>query len=46
MAAGDNHSLAMTAEGMLPSFGCGERGQLGHGDTANQPRPKQVVMAL
>ena len=43
VAAGDCHSLALTAEGTLFSFGSGYYGQLGHGDTANQPRPKRVV---
>ena len=44
MAAGDNYSLALTTEGALFSFGKGGQGQLGHGDTANQPRPKRVAV--
>ena len=43
VAAGSEHSLALAAEGALFSFGCGVDGQLGHGDTANQPQPKRVV---
>ena len=43
MAAGGGHSLALTAEGALFSFGLGEYGQLGHGDAANQLQPKRVV---
>ena len=37
------HSLALTVEGALFSFGCGVHGQLGHGDTANQLQPKPVA---
>ena len=43
VAAGSSHSLALTAEGALFSFGRGDYGQLGHGDTANQQQPKRVV---
>ena len=42
VAAGDCHSLALTAEGTLFSFGRGEYGRLGHGNTACQLRLKQV----
>ena len=34
IAAGEKHSLAVTASGELLSWGCGSRGQLGHGATA------------
>ena len=43
VAACNNHSLALTTEGALFSFGHGANGQLGHGDTANQLRPKRVT---
>ena len=43
VAAGSNHSPVLSAEGALFSFGFGAYGQLGHGDTANQLRPKRVA---
>ena len=43
VAAGDYHSLAVTAEGALFSFGYGGFGQLGHGDTAHQWLPKRLA---
>ena len=43
VAAGSNHSFVLSAEGALFSFGFGAYGQLGHGDTANQLRPKRVA---
>ena len=43
VAAGNYHSLALTVEGALFSFGSGEEGQLGHGDWATQLQPKQVA---
>ena len=43
VAAGMAHSLVLTAEGALFSFGHGMLSQLGHSDTTNQPRPKQLV---
>ena len=36
------HSLAVTADGELYSFGCGERGRLGHGNEKSHWIPKQV----
>ena len=44
VAAGSFLSLALTAEGALFSFGDGADGQLGHGDMANQPLPKRVLL--
>lgn len=42
IACGSNHSAAITSNGELYTWGSGEDGCLGHGDTANQLRPKQV----
>ena len=42
VAAGGCHSLALTAEGALSSFGWCLFGQLGHGDTAGQLQPKHI----
>ena len=42
ISAGTHHSLVVK-DGALFSFGRGQCGQLGHGDTANQPRPKLLV---
>ena len=42
VAAGADHSLALTADGAAWSWGAGDYGQLGHGDTQRQPLPKKV----
>lgn len=42
IACGSNQSAAITSNGELYTWGSGEDGCLGHGDTANQLRPKQV----
>lgn len=42
VAASWRHSLAVTASGALYSWGCGNYGQLGHGDERNQRLPKRV----
>jgi len=42
IACGSNHSAAITSNGELYTWGSGEDGCLGHGDTTNQLRPKQV----
>ena len=46
VSAGSSHSLALTAEGALFSFGYGAYGRLGHGDAANQLQPKRVAVSL
>ena len=43
VAAGEWHSLALSREGKLYSFGFGHHGQLGHGDTAEQLTPRLVA---
>ena len=45
IAAGEKHSMVLTDEGSVLSFGDGREGQLGHGDGANQRVPK-VIEAL
>ena len=42
VSAGMSHSLALTADGALWSWGKGAFGQLGHGDQQNQLLPKKV----
>jgi len=42
VAAGWSHSLAITADGALWSWGFGGRGRLGHGDEQDQLLPKKV----
>jgi len=42
VAAGDFHSLALTAVGAVWSWGEGDIGRLGHGDEQNQLLPKKV----
>jgi hypothetical protein len=43
IAAGKNHTLGITAEGYVYSWGLNTYGQLGHGDTLTLTEPKQVV---
>jgi alpha-tubulin suppressor-like RCC1 family protein len=42
VAAGGFHSVALTDDGVLYTWGGGEKGQLGHGDEKNQMLPKPV----
>ena len=42
VAAGDYHSLALTASGEFYSWGKGSNGQLGHGDTENLAVPRAM----
>jgi len=42
VSAGGGHSLAITADGSVWSWGWGCRGQLGHGDEQNQLLPKKI----
>ena len=44
-SAGDGHSIAVTEDGVVYSFGRGHAGQLGHGDEVDVYSPK-VVEAL
>jgi alpha-tubulin suppressor-like RCC1 family protein len=43
IACGNYHSLAVTYEGHVFSWGKGSAGQLGHGDTKDVENPKQVL---
>lgn len=42
IACGSSYSAAITSNGELYTWGDGAHGRLGHGDKANQPKPKQV----
>jgi len=42
ITCGSNQSAAITSNGELYTWGSGEDGCLGHGDTSNQLKPKQV----
>lgn len=42
MACGWQHTLALSSQGRVFSWGYGEDGLLGHGDTLDQPLPKEV----
>ena len=42
IACGSGHSSAITTNGELYTWGQGDHGRLGHGDTAHQSKPKQV----
>ena len=43
VCAGPAHSVAITVEGALWSWGCNDEGQLGHGDETNRLLPTAVV---
>ena len=45
IAAGGHHSMVLTADGLMLTFGQGKHGRLGHGDGQDQLVPK-VVDAL
>ena len=42
VSAGYDHSLAITADGSVWSWGSGGNGQLGHGDEHQQLLPKKI----
>ena len=42
ISAGRGHSLALTSNGFVWSWGLGATGQLGHGDLRDQWRPKKI----
>jgi len=42
VSVGDNHSLAVTADGAVWSWGSGAYGRLGHGDAQRQLLPKKI----
>ena len=43
MAAGFNHSAALTADGGVFTFGSGKYGQLGHNSVFNENIPKKII---
>ena len=46
IAAGSSHSAAIVCEGDLYTWGLGEYGRLGHGDTETQLKPKMVCLTF
>jgi len=44
VSAGDAHSLALSREGIVFSWGFGRSGALGHGDTNNRLEPKRIAL--
>ncbi|ELV11273.1 E3 ubiquitin-protein ligase HERC2 [Tupaia chinensis] len=46
IACGSSHSAALTSSGELYTWGLGEYGRLGHGDTTTQLKPKMVKVLL
>lgn len=46
IACGSGHSAAITTNGELYTWGQGDHGRLGHGDTVNQSKPKQVRVCM
>jgi len=43
LAAGENHSLCVQADGSVYSWGLGAQGQTGHGNKTNQKYPKKIM---
>ena len=43
VCCGSEHSLALTRDGKLYSFGWNEHGSCGSGDEVDQPKPRMVV---
>ncbi|PSC69842.1 E3 ubiquitin-ligase HERC2 [Micractinium conductrix] len=46
IAAGGDHSMAVTVAGTLLAFGCNKHGQLGTGDTLDRLVPTEVPLTL
>ncbi|XP_068458901.1 probable E3 ubiquitin-protein ligase HERC3 [Clinocottus analis] len=46
IACGRNHTLALTDSNRVYSFGCGEQGQLGHGEESHPSVPLPVQLPL
>jgi E3 ubiquitin-protein ligase HERC4 len=42
VAAGSDHTVALTADGRLFSFGRGQAGQLGSGNRKDRPLPEEM----
>eukprot|EP00954_Amorphochlora_amoebiformis_P021503 1346830-Amorphochlora_amoeboformis.AAC.1 len=42
VACGSHHVLGQTGNGQIFSWGCNDKGQLGHGGTSNQYKPKII----
>ncbi len=45
IALGERHTLLLSEDGRVYSFGDGDSGRLGHGDTNAQTSPKQIEVA-
>ena len=43
VACGEEHTVCLTAEGGVFSWGHGQDGQLGHGTLANQNAPRKIA---
>ncbi len=43
VCCGWQHTLALSTQGKVFSWGYGEDGQLGHGDTSDNPLPREIV---
>ncbi|XP_039606088.1 probable E3 ubiquitin-protein ligase HERC4 isoform X1 [Polypterus senegalus] len=43
ISCGDEHTAVLTKDGLVFTFGAGDRGQLGHNSTRNEVRPRLVT---
>ena len=46
VSCGTGHSAAVSVNGELFTWGQGDDGRLGHGDTNNQTKPKLVCISI
>ena len=46
VATGDQHTFAKCADGTIFSWGRGDAGELGHGDTEDQLVPKRIESSV
>jgi alpha-tubulin suppressor-like RCC1 family protein len=44
VSTGHNFTVALTRSGVLYSWGRNDEGQLGHGHTRNESRPREVIV--